>query len=199
MSSRHSITTSYCSFLQLELTAEIAAERGAAVDVAGFEAAMQEQRRRSKDAAKVCCWDSPYGRILMHGCLGRRGCQGDIVAADAINRHVPCDPSGRAAGAVLHIPVAKSLRHTDLESERLPARASSFTLRQRASPCDSLCLLLCTACCLSRPVPLGNLLYTLTAEKNANTHPTLSQTLTLTLYPALYLSRTLRQPCHVTR
>jgi alanyl-tRNA synthetase len=44
----------YDSFgFPLELTAEIAAERGAAVDVAGFEAAMEEQRRRSKDAAKA--------------------------------------------------------------------------------------------------------------------------------------------------
>lgn len=46
----------YDSFgFPLELTVEIAAERGATVDVAGFEAAMQEQRRRSKDAAKVRC------------------------------------------------------------------------------------------------------------------------------------------------
>ena len=44
----------YDSFgFPLELTAEIAAERGATVDVAGFETAMQEQRRRSKDAAKA--------------------------------------------------------------------------------------------------------------------------------------------------
>ena len=53
----------YDSFgFPLELTAEIAAERGAAVDVAGFEAAMQEQRRRSKDAAKVC-WGPSYRRL----------------------------------------------------------------------------------------------------------------------------------------
>ena len=49
----------YDSFgFPLELTAEIAAERGASVDVAGFEAAMEAQRRRSKDAAKVTSDDA---------------------------------------------------------------------------------------------------------------------------------------------
>lgn len=37
----------------LEVTAELAADAGVAVDVPGFDAAMDEQRRRSKDAAKV--------------------------------------------------------------------------------------------------------------------------------------------------
>ena len=37
----------------LELTAEIAAERGVEVDEAGFEAEMAEQRRRAKDARKA--------------------------------------------------------------------------------------------------------------------------------------------------
>ena len=57
----------YDSFgFPLELTAEIAAERGAAVDVAGFEAAMQEQRRRSKDAAKVL--DAPHHMFSPGAC-----------------------------------------------------------------------------------------------------------------------------------
>jgi tRNA synthetases class II (A) len=38
----------------LEITAEIAAEQGVGVDAAGFEAAMAQQRQRSKDAVKVC-------------------------------------------------------------------------------------------------------------------------------------------------
>ena len=37
----------------LEVTAELAADAGVGVDSAGFDAAMGEQRRRSKDAAKV--------------------------------------------------------------------------------------------------------------------------------------------------
>jgi len=37
----------------LEITAEMAAESGVGVDTEGFEEAMQEQKRRSKDAAKV--------------------------------------------------------------------------------------------------------------------------------------------------
>ncbi len=37
----------------LELTTEIAAERGIGVDIAGFDAEMAEQRRRGKDARKV--------------------------------------------------------------------------------------------------------------------------------------------------
>jgi alanyl-tRNA synthetase len=37
----------------LEITAEIAAEEGVGVDGAGFEAAMAQQRQRSKDAVKV--------------------------------------------------------------------------------------------------------------------------------------------------
>ncbi len=37
----------------LELTSEIAAERGIGVDTAGFDAAMAEQRRRGKDARKA--------------------------------------------------------------------------------------------------------------------------------------------------
>jgi len=44
----------YDSFgFPLEITQEIAAERGAEVDVLGFQTAMEEQRQRSKDAAKV--------------------------------------------------------------------------------------------------------------------------------------------------
>ena len=39
----------------LEITAEIAAEQGVGVDAPGFEAAMAQQRQRSKDAVKVCC------------------------------------------------------------------------------------------------------------------------------------------------
>jgi alanyl-tRNA synthetase len=37
----------------LELTQEIAEEQGLTVDAAGFETAMEEQRQRSKDAAKA--------------------------------------------------------------------------------------------------------------------------------------------------
>ena len=49
----------YDSFgFPLEITAEIAAERGAGVDTAGFHVAMEQQRQRSKDSAKV-----PGGRV----------------------------------------------------------------------------------------------------------------------------------------
>ena len=65
----------YDSFgFPLEITQEIAAERGAGVDVLGFQVAMDEQRQRSKDAAKVCATCLRYrdlgsGRAWMFGVL----------------------------------------------------------------------------------------------------------------------------------
>ncbi len=54
----------------LELTQEIAAERGVDVDVAGFETAMNEQRTRAKDARKSGRTDADrvdtYRQILEH-------------------------------------------------------------------------------------------------------------------------------------
>jgi len=47
----------------LEVTQEIAAERGVEVDVAGFEAAMAEQRRMAKDARKVAVGVDPAAFI----------------------------------------------------------------------------------------------------------------------------------------
>ena len=47
----------------LELTREIASERGIDVDNAGFDAAMAEQRRRGKDARKAAGQDGDARRV----------------------------------------------------------------------------------------------------------------------------------------
>ena len=51
----------------LEITAEMAADAGVGVDEAGFEKAMDEQRRRSKDAAKVVT-------TILHSAFGHGIC-----------------------------------------------------------------------------------------------------------------------------
>src|SRR5690606_23351496 len=51
----------------LEVTQEVAAERGVQVDLAGFEAAMAEQRQRARDARKAAAGGEdlePYQQLL---------------------------------------------------------------------------------------------------------------------------------------
>ena len=84
----------YDSFgFPLELTAEIAAERGATVAVAGFEEAMEEQRRRSKDAVKVL--DAPRSHIVLTRSLLHRSVE--FQACLALLQHIS---SERTVGVV---------------------------------------------------------------------------------------------------
>jgi alanyl-tRNA synthetase len=49
----------------IELTREIAAERGAALDEEGFTAAMEEQRRQARQAVKVFAVEADYRDVLL--------------------------------------------------------------------------------------------------------------------------------------
>src|SRR5205807_1592140 len=77
----------------VDLTADVARERGLGIDLARFEAAMEEQRRRSQDASKFVDFDRRGGasldaRTQFQGYEGISG-SGRVVAL--LKRRAPVD------------------------------------------------------------------------------------------------------------
>ena len=118
----------------VEVTREIVEERGLSLDLEGFEAAMEDQRKRARgarraaDAARTRSCVSP-GRPSTHRVHGLRA--GGALHGRGERRRLP---DGRAAIALAGEPVLRGIGRAD---RRHSASSSPKTARSRWTTCSS--------------------------------------------------------------